>query len=74
MQQWHGTTANETRERRIEGPPLPSSPHGEASYKLASLGYNPSRPTSHFKSYLYGFSMSHLFDEGQIFHDLGLNV
>ena len=40
--------ADETRERRIEGPPLPSSPHGEATDRLASLDYHPSLRTDDF--------------------------
>jgi hypothetical protein len=54
------------------GPPLPSSPRGEVSIRLASLDNHPSLSTNYFA--LNGFSVSHLFDEGQIFHDLALNV
>ena len=35
-----GAPDDETRERRIEGPPLPSSPRGEASNLLAALVYH----------------------------------
>jgi hypothetical protein len=37
MPRRHGTLDDETHERRIEDPPLPSSPRGEATNSLAAL-------------------------------------